>query len=249
MGLLECRTGAFLSVHGNVASSPGLEKVLERSAPMSENAPGSFTLEAADLRSPDLIVRERAALQIWERFEPRFLDLVRHRLNPRIRVRDHEHDMVQSLFKSFFAADRAGDCPPTSDRDALWRLLVRMAMCTVAKTAHQHQALRRDVQRELHPTAPRELSDPTLARWMAGFEGRRSLLPEEAAVVRDEFERLLRNLPEPLQQIFMWKLADHSNAQIGRRINRTERTVELKIRIIRKTLEHGAGTRTATQCG
>ena len=89
---------------------------------MSENARGSITREAADLRSPDPIVRERAALWIWERFEPQLVDLVHRRLHPKIRVWADEQDIVQSMFKSFFAADRAGDRPLPPDRDALWQV-------------------------------------------------------------------------------------------------------------------------------
>jgi len=49
-----------------------------------------------------------------------------------------------------------------------------------------------------------------------------------------------------LQQIFVWKLQGHTNAEIGRMITRTERTVELKMQIIRKTLEQDLKTRTGS---
>ena len=47
----------------------------------------------------------------------------------------------------------------------------------------------------------------------------------------------------------MWKLQGHTNAEIGRMITRTERTVELKIQIIRKTLEQDLKTRTGSGAG
>jgi RNA polymerase sigma-70 factor (ECF subfamily) len=216
---------------------------------MSQNSGGSITRDAADLRSPDPLVREQAARQIWARFEPRLLELVRRRLNPRIRVRADEDDIVQSMFKSFLAIGHDGDRALPADRDELWRLLVWMAMCKIANTAHKHHALRRDVRREDPPVGSPELSGSKLAGWMAELEDRDSLSPQEAAVSDEELDRLLGKLPEQLQQIFLWKLQGHTNAEIGRRITRTERTVELKIQIIRKTLEQDLKTRTGSGAG
>jgi RNA polymerase sigma factor (sigma-70 family) len=203
---------------------------------MSTYIGGSVTRDAADLRSPDMLVREQAARRIWERFEPRLLELVRRRLNPRIRVREDEHDVLQSMFKSFFGMQPGTDHPPLASRGELWKFLVWMAMCKVANAAHKHQAHRRDVRRE-QPLGLPDFSDPRLEGWMAEIDDRGKLSPEEAAISREEFDRLLGQLPEPLQQIFLWRLQGYTNADIARMIDRTERTVELKMKIIRKTLE------------
>jgi DNA-binding NarL/FixJ family response regulator len=47
---------------------------------------------------------------------------------------------------------------------------------------------------------------------------------------------ILEKLDDRLQQIFIWKLEGRTNAEIARMISRTERTVELKLQIIRKLL-------------
>jgi RNA polymerase sigma factor (sigma-70 family) len=216
---------------------------------MAQQIAGSVTRDAAALRSADPAVRQQAARRIWERFEPRLLELVRRRLNPRLRVRADEEDIVQSLFQSFFAApqDEHGSLP--EDRDGLWRLLVWLAMCKVANTAHRHQALRRDFRREDVPWKAAELCSANLASWMAEVEDRAALPPQDAVIFQDEFERLLGLLPEDLQQIFVWRLEGHTNAEIGNAINRTERTVELKMRIIRKTLERELGAQSGTHTG
>jgi len=216
---------------------------------MSQDSGGSITRDAADLRSPDPLVREQAARQIWARFEPRLLELVRRRLNPRIRVRADEDDILQCMFKSFFAIGHDGDRALPADREELWRLLVWMAMCKIANTVHKHHALRRDVRREDPPVELPELSGSKLAGWMAELEDRDSLSPQAAAIFHEEFDRLLGKLPEQLQQIFVWKLQGHTNAEIGRMITRTERTVELKIQIVRKTLEQDLKTRTGSGAG
>ncbi len=216
---------------------------------MSQNSGGSITRDAGDLCSADPVVREQAARQIWEWFEPRLLELVQGRLNPRIRVRADEDDTFQNMFKTFSAIAHDGDRVLPADRDEFWRLLVWMAMCKIAYTAHKHHAMRRDVRREDPPVGSPELSGSKLVDWMAELEDRDSLSPQEAAVFHEEFDRLLGKLPEQLQQIFVWKLQGHTNAEIGRMITRTERTVELKIQIIRKTLEQDLKTRTGSGAG
>src|SRR4051812_13738342 len=160
---------------------------------MSTHISGSVTRDAADLRSPDGLVREQAARRIWERSEPRLLELVRRRLNPRIRVREDEHDVLQSMFKSFFGMQPGHDQPVLTSRGELWKFLVWMAMCKVANAAHKHQAYCRDVRRE-QPLGLPDFSDPSVAGWIAGVEDRGELSPDEAAISREEFDRLLRQL-------------------------------------------------------
>lgn len=204
---------------------------------MSEKPWGSNLGEVSDLRSSDPSIRARAALRIWQLFVPRLLDLVRLRLNPRIQGRADENDPVWSRLGRFANASSGTSLQPGPTSDALLRLLVSVAMCEVVDTAHKHPFWRQAEQRDVHPTtAPRSSYTP-LANLMRAFEGRSGLLQEESVVIRDEFERLFGSLSEPLQQIFVWKLEDYSNARISRLINRTERTVELKLHIIRKTLE------------
>jgi RNA polymerase sigma factor (sigma-70 family) len=215
---------------------------------MSKDSGGSVTRDDADLRSPDSMVRERAARRLWERFEQRLLDLVRRRLNPGLRVQVDENDIVQSLFERFLVIEREATSPLLSSREELWRFLVWMAMCRVASVALRHQASRGDVRRESRQTFP-AFSDLRLGSWLAEMINRNLLLPEQSAISREEFNRLLGQLPEDLQQIFIWKLEGYTNVEIGRMLNRTVRTVELKIMIIRKTLERDAKTRAERRRG
>ena len=145
------------------------------------------------------------------------------------------------MFKSFFALGQDQNRPPLENRDELWRFLVWIAMCKVANVAHRHQAQCRDVRRE-QPLASPVSTDARLESSLVELEDREGLSAEEAVIAREEFDRLLERLPEDLQQIFIWRLESHSNAEIGRLINRTERTVELKMKIIRKSLERDAVT-------
>ena len=111
---------------------------------------GSLTLCIHDLRSPDCRQRDEAARVIWDRFSSRLQALVRRHLDNRIRRREDEQDILQSMYSSFCMGQFEGMTPPAS-RAELWKLLVRITMCKVVNTAHRHMAARRDVRRESAP--------------------------------------------------------------------------------------------------
>lgn len=108
---------------------------------------GSVTIYLERLRSPDCRERDEAARIIWERFSARLLGLVRRHLDNRIRRREDEQDVLQSVYATFCIGQLNGKTSPAS-REELWKLLVRITMCTVVNTAHRHLAARRDVRRE-----------------------------------------------------------------------------------------------------
>jgi DNA-directed RNA polymerase specialized sigma24 family protein len=193
----------------------------------------------ADLRATDPQVRNDAAQRLWDRFAPRLRELARSRLNPRIRVREDESDIVQSLFRSFFAAEHGKANSPGS-REELWRLLVRMTLCKVANAAHHHHRMRRDVRRERRQVLASETTGGGAVP-SPEFDGFRTLSAEDEAISRIELDRMLGLLSGDLREILVWRLEGYTNAEIGRMIRRTERTVELKMRLIRETLMRDPG--------
>jgi RNA polymerase sigma-70 factor (ECF subfamily) len=150
-------------------------------------------------------------------------------------VREDENDIVQSLFRSFFAAQQ-GQGYALKDREELWRLLVWMTLCKVANAAHYHQRARRDVRRERSLASSSEPLDGATDR-PAVVEDFRTLSPEAEVISRIELARMLLRLRKDLRQIITWKLEGYTNAEIGRKIDRTDRTVEIKMRLIREILE------------
>jgi RNA polymerase sigma factor (sigma-70 family) len=203
------------------------------------SGPGSVTIALHHLRDTDPHVRNEAAQRLWERFSPRLCALARRRLNARIRVREDEDDIVQSLFVGFFATQREGGYS-LKDREEFWRLMVRMTLCKVANVVHHHQRERRDVRREQAAAGPGRTGDDCLASF-AMLAPSRSLSPEAEVISRIELERILAGLDEGQRRILAWKLEGYTNAQIGRKIQRTERTVELKLGLIRRALARDPG--------
>jgi DNA-directed RNA polymerase specialized sigma24 family protein len=198
---------------------------------------GSLTLCIQHLRSTDCRERDEAARVIWERFSSRLQSLVRRHLDNRIRRREDEQDILQSMYSSFCLGQFEGKTPPSS-RAELWKLLVRITMCKVVNTAHRHMAARRDVRRET--AAPRDQAaggGSLFPQWMLEHVDRSQPSPEEKGIVLEELNRLLQGLSEELRQIVLWKLDGFTNAEIACTIGRTVRCVELKMQLIRKRLE------------
>jgi DNA-directed RNA polymerase specialized sigma24 family protein len=200
---------------------------------------GSLTRYVHELRSPDHRMRDEAARIIWERFCPRLKILVRRHLDNRILRREDEHDILQSMFASFYQGQAMGHKAPRS-REELWKLLVRITMCKVVNTAHRHTADRRDIRRE-RGDARVDTGDSMFPQWMLDHVDRAQPSPQERIVVVEEVQRLLNQLPEELRQMVVWKLEGFTNLEISCLIGKTVRSVEMKLQLIRKRLNHEFG--------
>jgi DNA-directed RNA polymerase specialized sigma24 family protein len=199
---------------------------------------GSLTLCIHHLRSPDCGQRNEAARIIWERFSTPLQSLVRRHLDSRIRRREDEDDILQSMYACLCAGQLEGKTAPAS-REELWKLMARITMCKVVNTAHRHRAARRDVRRERADSPDGTTEGSQFPRWMLEHIARAQPSPEEKLIVLDELERLLHGLKEELRQIVLWKLDGFTNVEIACMIGRTPRCVELKMQLIRARLKAG----------
>jgi DNA-directed RNA polymerase specialized sigma24 family protein len=199
---------------------------------------GSVTLCVQNLRSPDCRERDEAARLIWERFSARLQSLVRRHLDNRIRRREDEQDILQSMYASFCLGQLEGKASPSS-REELWKLLVRITMCKIVNTAHRHHAARRDVRRERPQARDPNLACSLFPRWMLDHVDRSKPSQEEVVIVLEEVDRILQSLPEDLRRIVLWKLDGYTNADIARMIGLTVRSVELKMQLIRERVKLG----------
>ena len=110
-------------------------------------AQGSVTRLIIDLRSDEPAVREVAARLVWGRYFQELLALARSHLSARIRSREDEEDVLQSMYKSFCIRQRRGDFD-LANRDELWNLLVQITIRKARNTANRHRQEKRDVRRE-----------------------------------------------------------------------------------------------------
>src|SRR5438477_5807330 len=101
----------------------------------------------------DLMARLRvgdndAATQVFHRFANRLIELARRRLDPQIRQKLDPEDVLQSVFRSFFVHQAAGEITGLESWDNLWSLLVVITLRKCGRRVEYFHTASRDVQRE-----------------------------------------------------------------------------------------------------
>ncbi len=91
-----------------------------------------------------------AADRIWHHYFARLVRSVRGRLRGSDRAVTDEEDISLSVFDSFYDAAEKGRFPDLSDRDDLWRLLLRMAARKVVDKRRRDRRQRRGGNVRLH---------------------------------------------------------------------------------------------------
>lgn len=172
-----------------------------------------------------------AAQRLWEVFFDRLVHLAHHRLQARHRRVIDAEDIALSAFSSFCDGVKEKRFPRLADKHDLWRLLVSITIHKVWHVVRDEKRIKRGgLYRELNQLAGS--SDALNA--VSQLVGREPS-PDLAAEVADEYERLVKSLNDDvLQQLAAWKLEGYTNAEIARKWNTSERTVERKLNLIRK---------------
>ena len=195
-------------------------------------AHGSVTRLIIDLRSDDPALREVAARLVWGRYFRELLALARNHLSARIRCREDEEDVLQSMYKSFCIRQRRGDFDLAS-RDELWNLLVRITLRKARNTANRHRQGKRDVRRE-DAEAAADRSGGDLPGTILDQIDSDGPTPAEAALLNEALEGRFQMLKDSdLRQIALWKLEGSTNPEIATKLDCTVRTVERKLERIR----------------
>jgi DNA-directed RNA polymerase specialized sigma24 family protein len=168
---------------------------------------------------------------VWQRYFQELLRLARSHLTARIRGREDEEDVLQSMYKSFCLRQRRSDFDLLS-RDELWMLLVQITLRKARNTANRHLLGRRDVRREVGGGISPGDDDATAA-FIDQIDDD-GPTPAEAALLNEALQRRFEALREPeLRQIAQRKLEGCSNEEIARELQCTVRTVERKLGRIR----------------
>jgi RNA polymerase sigma-70 factor (ECF subfamily) len=166
-----------------------------------------------------------AARAVFERFTRRLIGLARHQLDARLHHKIDPEDVVQSAYKSFFL--RYGEGALAAEGwDGLWGLLTTITLRKCADRVRYHRAECRDMARE----AAAETSEP----WHDAVG--REPTPEEAAVLAETVEHLLRGLSGDERPIVELSLQGYSTEEISERLGRAARSVRRLRERVRKKL-------------
>ncbi len=194
-----------------------------------------------------------AANHIWQHYFARLVRAVRARTRGQNSAVSDDEDIVLSVFDSFYDAAQNGRFPDLSDRDDLWRLLMRMAARKVVDKRRRDQRQRRGGEVTFHT-----LNDAGDDHQIIDAIGNEPS-PEMVLMMQESVQQLFSHLGVgPLADLAVAKLEGQTNAEIARRFGCSERTIERRLRLIRekyqqeliepdehpptKTADRGAGT-------
>jgi len=173
-----------------------------------------------------------AAQQLWERYFERLVALARKKLKGRTLTAADEEDVALSAFNSFFRGAKEGRYPQLADRDNLWRILVVI-------TAHKVLHLVRDQDRQKRGGERRAAASGDSRGWERIVDTEPT--PQFAAQVAEECQRLLACLEsKELETVALWKMEGFTTEEMAARLSCAPRTVERKLRLIRRIWETDA---------
>lgn len=152
---------------------------------------------------------ESAADQIYRRYADRILALARSRLPLHLHSRIDCEDVLQSVFRAFFAQARQG-LYHVPDGESLWQLLAVVTVNKVRSVYNFHAASRRDAR--------------TTVSWEAGEAASTSEYDTDVmeVAVRDVLDRV----PEAERSTIELRLEGYDVAEIAQLTRQSKRSVE-----------------------
>jgi RNA polymerase sigma-70 factor (ECF subfamily) len=192
---------------------------------------------ASDPSFDDVMARLRAgqndaAAQVFNRFAGRLLALARKQLDPLVLQKVDPEDVVQSVFRSFFAHNASGRLGEFQSWDNLWGMLVVLTQWKCGRRMDYFHAACRDVGREVPAEQPaRDQSSSDV-----GVRDDEPT-PSEAAMLTDTVERLMRCLDARQREVLTLSLQGYAPAEISVRLGCTERTVYRVLERVKQWLE------------
>jgi RNA polymerase sigma factor (sigma-70 family) len=170
-----------------------------------------------------------AANRIWQHYFERLVQSVRRRLLGQNRAISDEEDIVLSVFDSFYAAAEKGRFPDLSDRDDLWRLLLRMSARKVIDKRRHDLRQRRGGDVEICSLDDRG-DDENIIEAIGDEPS-----PEMVLMMNESVEQFFSHLGVGhLRDLAGAKLEGYSNAELAQRLQCSERTIERRLHLIRE---------------
>jgi len=178
----------------------------------------------------DLVQQHRrgdpeAARQLFAHYAQRLSRLADRYLSQKLAGRIEGEDVVQSAFRTFFRRTTAGEFQIDSSAQ-LWQLLARITVRKARAQGRYHTAAVRDIAAE----KPGAVNDPGL-ELAAHKPG-----PEDAVILMDHIEALLKGLPTRYCEILELRLQGYSAPDIASRLGVARRTVYRALELLGQRL-------------
>jgi DNA-directed RNA polymerase specialized sigma24 family protein len=197
-------------------------------------------MDEADKKSVTRLIEEMktgddsAVEALWNRYFDQLVNLARQQLGGRFRRVADEEDVALSAFHSLVAGAERNRFHALSDRRSLWRLLVMITRGKIADQV-QHQARQKrgggQVRGESVFQPAGDSDDLGGIDQVAGTEP----TPDFLVQMTEELDRRLDSLgDETLRQVALLALEGWTNEEIAGKINRSTRSVERKLEVIRR---------------
>jgi RNA polymerase sigma-70 factor (ECF subfamily) len=172
---------------------------------------------------------EAAAGALFRRYADRLTKLTRSRLPARLAPRLDAEDVVQSAFRSFFAAVRQGRYDVEHGGD-LWQLLVTITLRKLYHQIERHSARKRGAGREMPLT---DDVQPASAKHMAAANES----PAEALALIEEVEQLMSGLSDVQRHMVELRLQGHTLEEIAAATDRCPLTVRRVLQRVKNELQ------------
>ena len=165
---------------------------------------------------------EHAARAVFERYSRQLAGLAERHLSAKLAGRIDGEDIVQSVFRTFFARTERGEFRIDSSVD-LWQLLVTITITKARQQGRFHTFGKRDVNAEFHPSGE---------QWIAeAVSGEPS--PAEAASLVDQMETLLDGLPQACSEILTLSLEGYTRTEIAEELSVSRQTVYRTLNLLK----------------
>ncbi len=184
--------------------------------------------------SDELIERCRrgdqdAARDLFDAYVERLLPLARRRISQRLASRVDAEDIVQSVFRTFFARLK-DDRFEISSQDDLFRLLVRITVHKTLRQIAHHKAAKRD------PSLETGHSDSTHEELLQLLSSEPT--PEATVSFLDQLEHFMAQLPQEDRGILELRMEGYSTDEIAKKLGSYDRKVRRVLERIREVAEH-----------
>jgi RNA polymerase sigma factor (sigma-70 family) len=168
---------------------------------------------------------DQAVWELVQTYTPYIIRSVRMSLSAKLRPRLDSHDVAQALWMSLLLGDV--DLSRMKTPEALIAFLARAAKNKVVSQARRHQALKRDVTREIAATADFKLSTPGESNASALYS--REPSPSKVIAVREQWDQIISSASDRDRRIIHMRMERRSFEDISSEVNVSQMTARRAI--------------------